>query len=79
MGKPLAESADEVAFAREYLEWCAEEAVRVAGTCSDAPDGSTRPDDARRPVGPCLIVTPWNFPLAVPPGASPPRWRPAAP
>jgi succinate-semialdehyde dehydrogenase/glutarate-semialdehyde dehydrogenase len=66
MGKPLAESADEVAFAREYLEWCAEEAVRVAGTCSDAPDGSTRVMTRRRPVGPCLIVTPWNFPLAVP-------------
>ncbi len=41
MGKPLAESADEVAFAGEYLEWCAEEAVRVAGACSEAPDGST--------------------------------------
>ncbi len=66
MGKPLAESADEVAFAREYLEWCAEEAVRVAGTCSEGPDGSTHVMVRRRPVGPCLIVTPWNFPLAVP-------------
>ncbi len=66
MGKPLAESADEVAFAREYLEWCAEEAVRVAGTCSEGPDGSTHMMVRRRPVGPCLIVTPWNFPLAVP-------------
>ena len=66
MGKPLAESADEVAFAREYLEWCAEEAVRVAGTCSDGPDGSTHLMTRRHPVGPCLIITPWNFPLAVP-------------
>ena len=66
MGKPLAEARDEVSFAAEYLEWCAEEAVRVSGTCSDAPDGSTRVMVRRRPVGPCLIVTPWNFPLAVP-------------
>ena len=66
MGKPLAESRDEVAFAAEYLEWCAEEAVRVSGSCSEAPDGSSRLMVRRRPVGPCLIVTPWNFPLAVP-------------
>ncbi len=66
MGKPLAESRDEVSFAAEYLEWCAEEAVRVAGTCTDSPDGRARVVTRRRPVGPCLIVTPWNFPLAVP-------------
>jgi len=42
MGKPLAESAAEVAFAAEYLEWCAEEAVRICGMSGDAPDGSAR-------------------------------------
>jgi succinate-semialdehyde dehydrogenase/glutarate-semialdehyde dehydrogenase len=66
MGKPLAESAGEVAFAAEYLEWCAEEAVRISGTSSDAPDGTARVITRRRPVGPCLLVTPWNFTLAVP-------------
>ena len=66
MGKPLAESADEVAFAAQYLEWCAEEAVRICGMSGDAPDGSARVVTRRRPVGPCLVVTPWNFPLAVP-------------
>jgi succinate-semialdehyde dehydrogenase/glutarate-semialdehyde dehydrogenase len=66
MGKPLAESRDEVAFAAEYLERCAEEAVRIAGTLQDAPDGTSRIMVLRRPVGPCLLITPWNFPLAVP-------------
>jgi succinate-semialdehyde dehydrogenase/glutarate-semialdehyde dehydrogenase len=66
MGKPLAESRDEVAFAAEYLERCCEEAVRVSGTVHEAPDGSSRIVTVRRPVGPCLLITPWNFPLAVP-------------
>ncbi len=66
MGKPLAESREEVAFAAEYLEWCAEEALRVSGTVRRSPDGSSCIVVERRPVGPCLIVTPWNFPLAVP-------------
>jgi succinate-semialdehyde dehydrogenase / glutarate-semialdehyde dehydrogenase len=66
MGKPLAHSREEVSFAAEYLEWCGEEAVRVSGSCAQAPDGSSHLMVRRRPVGPCLMVTPWNFPLAVP-------------
>ncbi len=66
MGKPLAESRAEVAFAAEYLEWSAEEAVRVQGSMTDDPGGTARILVTRRPVGPCLIVTPWNFPLAIP-------------
>src|SRR5262249_54787192 len=56
----------EVEFAAEYLEWCAEEAVRINGRESLSPDGSCRHLVRRDPVGPCLIVTPWNFPIAVP-------------
>ena len=66
MGKPLAEARDEVSFAAEYLEWSAEEAVRVQGSICEDPSGSARITVTRRPVGPCLIVSPWNFPLAVP-------------
>ena len=36
MGKPLAESRDEVRFAAEYLDWCADEAVRIAGSSAMA-------------------------------------------
>jgi succinate-semialdehyde dehydrogenase / glutarate-semialdehyde dehydrogenase len=65
-GKPLAESRDEVRFAAEYLDWCADEAVRIAGSVQQSPDGASRIMVVRRPVGPCLLITPWNFPLAVP-------------
>ena len=66
MGKPLAESEAEVDFAADYLEWFAEEAVRVDGRVTISPDGACLHLVTRVPVGPCLIVTPWNFPLAVP-------------
>ena len=66
MGKPLAESHDEVRFAAEYLDWCADESVRIAGSVQQSPDGTSRIMVVRRPVGPCLLITPWNFPLAVP-------------
>lgn len=66
MGKPLAESRGEVEFAADYLEWFAEEAVRVSGRTSVSPDGQSQHLVVRTPVGPCLIITPWNFPLAVP-------------
>ena len=66
MGKPLAESRAEVEFAADYLEWFAEEAVRISGRTQSSPDGESAHLVVRTPVGPCLIVTPWNFPLAVP-------------
>jgi succinate-semialdehyde dehydrogenase/glutarate-semialdehyde dehydrogenase len=65
MGKPLAESRSEVAYAAEFFRWFAEEAVRVGGDYSVAPDGGGRFLVMRQPVGPSLLVTPWNFPLAM--------------
>ena len=66
MGRPLPESAAEVEFAADYLEWFAEEAVRIEGREVLLPGGSARATVRRTPVGPCLVVAPWNFPLAVP-------------
>lgn len=65
MGKPLAESRGEVAYGAEFLRWFAEEAVRIEGRYAVAPDGRSRLLVTRRPVGPSLFVTPWNFPLAM--------------
>ncbi len=65
MGKPLAESRGEVAYANEFLRWFSEEAPRIAGRYSISPDGVTRHLVTRRPVGPSLMITPWNFPLAM--------------
>ncbi|MFD3619801.1 NAD-dependent succinate-semialdehyde dehydrogenase [Streptomyces sp. NPDC058676] len=65
MGKPLAEARGEVAYAAEFFRWFAEEAVRIDGGMMTAPDGKNRILVTRRPVGPCLLITPWNFPLAM--------------
>jgi succinate-semialdehyde dehydrogenase/glutarate-semialdehyde dehydrogenase len=66
MGRPLSESAAEVEFAADYLEWFADEAVRITGRTQTSPDGQSTHLVVKSPVGPSLIVTPWNFPLAVP-------------
>jgi succinate-semialdehyde dehydrogenase/glutarate-semialdehyde dehydrogenase len=65
MGKPLAESRGEVAYAAEFFRWFAEEAVRIDGRYADSPDGTSRLLVMKQPVGPCLLITPWNFPLAM--------------
>jgi succinate-semialdehyde dehydrogenase/glutarate-semialdehyde dehydrogenase len=65
MGKPLAESRAEIAYGAEFFRWFSEEAVRIAGRWSTSPNGATRLLTMRQPVGPCLMITPWNFPLAM--------------
>jgi succinate-semialdehyde dehydrogenase/glutarate-semialdehyde dehydrogenase len=65
MGKPLAESKGEIAYAAEFFRWFAEEAVRIDGQYAVAPNGASRFLVMRQPVGVCLLVTPWNFPMAM--------------
>jgi succinate-semialdehyde dehydrogenase/glutarate-semialdehyde dehydrogenase len=65
MGKPIKESKAEIVYGAEFFRWFSEEAVRVAGRWSDAPNGATRLLTMKQPVGPCLMITPWNFPLAM--------------
>jgi succinate-semialdehyde dehydrogenase/glutarate-semialdehyde dehydrogenase len=65
MGKPLAESRGEVAYAAEFFRWFSEEAVRIEGRWATAPNGQGRLLVMRQPVGPCVLITPWNFPLAM--------------
>ncbi|KJC64836.1 NAD-dependent succinate-semialdehyde dehydrogenase [Agreia bicolorata] len=65
MGKPLAESLSEVHYAADFFRWFSEEGVRISGGWRMAPDGGSRLITMAQPVGPCLLVTPWNFPLAM--------------
>ncbi|MCQ9353433.1 NAD-dependent succinate-semialdehyde dehydrogenase [Corynebacterium sp. 153RC1] len=65
MGKPLAEARGEVTYGAEYLRWFSEETVRHYGRSFEAPEGTLRMITRRKPVGPCLLITPWNFPLAM--------------
>ncbi len=65
MGKPVAESLGEVRYAAEFFRWFSEESVRVDGRFGLAPAGDSHLMVLRQPVGPCLFITPWNFPLAM--------------
>lgn len=65
MGKPLAQSKGEVAYGAEFFRWFSEEVVRIHGRWATAPDGKSRLLTMRQPVGPVLMITPWNFPLAM--------------
>lgn len=65
MGKPLAEARGEIAYAAEFFRHFAAEAVRIDGGYQTAPAGGARFLIARQPVGPCLLITPWNFPMAM--------------
>jgi succinate-semialdehyde dehydrogenase / glutarate-semialdehyde dehydrogenase len=65
MGKPLAESRGEISYAAEFFRWFAEEAVRIDGGYAVAPNGASRFLVQKQPVGVCLLITPWNFPMAM--------------
>src|SRR5690606_26855094 len=65
MGKPLPESDGEVTYGAEFLRWFSEEAVRITGPQGTLPEGTLQAQVLRRPVGPSLLLTPWNFPLAM--------------
>jgi succinate-semialdehyde dehydrogenase / glutarate-semialdehyde dehydrogenase len=65
MGKTVAESLAEITYAAEFFRWFAEQAVRVEGRYVVAANGQGRVLTMKQPVGPCLMITPWNFPLAM--------------
>ena len=65
MGKPLAEARGEVKYGSDFVRWYAEEAVRPAGNFREAPDGGASIVTRRAPVGLAVLITPWNFPLAM--------------
>jgi len=65
MGKPVAESKAEIAYAAEFFRWFSEEAVRIEGRYVVNQTGTGRVLTTKQPVGPCLLITPWNFPMAM--------------
>ncbi|HSF85869.1 MAG TPA: NAD-dependent succinate-semialdehyde dehydrogenase [Acidimicrobiia bacterium] len=64
-GKTLADSRGEVRYGAEFLRWFSEEAVRNVGDVYRAPAGDKNIVVLHQPVGPSLLVTPWNFPLSM--------------
>jgi succinate-semialdehyde dehydrogenase / glutarate-semialdehyde dehydrogenase len=65
MGKPVAESKAEIAYAANFFRWYAEEATRINGRYQVNENGKGRVLTMKQPVGPCVFITPWNFPLAM--------------
>lgn len=64
-GKPLAEAKGEVAYSASFLEWFSEEAPRITGDTIPTQLTGTRMFTIRQPIGPCAMLTPWNFPSAM--------------
>lgn len=64
-GKPLTESAGEVAYAASFIQWFAEEAKRAYGETVPTFAAGKRVLTIKQPVGLCAAITPWNFPLAM--------------
>jgi succinate-semialdehyde dehydrogenase/glutarate-semialdehyde dehydrogenase len=65
MGKPVAESKSEIIYAADFFRWYSGEALRIDGNYKQFANGTSRVLVMRQPVGPALMITPWNFPMAM--------------
>ena len=65
MGKSVEESKSEILYASDFLRWFAEQSVRIEGDYTVTANGQGRTLVIRQPVGPCVLITPWNFPTAM--------------
>lgn len=64
-GKALRDARGEVAYAAEFFRWNAEEAVRLVGEFGISPSGTNHIIVDHKPIGICVLITPWNFPAAM--------------
>jgi len=65
MGKPVAESKAEILYAADFFRWYSGEALRTDGNYKPFANGTSRVLVMKQPVGPTLMITPWNFPMAM--------------
>lgn len=63
-GKPFEEAKGEAVYANGFIKWFAGQAERLIGEIQDSPLGHTILT-YREAVGPCALITPWNFPAAM--------------
>lgn len=64
-GKPLAEASWEIEYAASFVEFYAEQALRIEGEILPSHLPGTRVLVQRSPIGVCAAITPWNFPAAM--------------
>src|SRR5213082_990454 len=66
MGKPVAESKAEITYAADFFHWFAGYATRIEGRYAIAEKAHDQGVLVmKQPVGPCVLITPWNFPIAM--------------
>jgi succinate-semialdehyde dehydrogenase/glutarate-semialdehyde dehydrogenase len=64
-GKAWRDAKAEATYAAEFFRWFAEEAPRVEGGFRPSPAGDKTIITTYQPIGPALMITPWNFPAAM--------------
>ncbi|KAL9114350.1 MAG: hypothetical protein Q9227_001772 [Pyrenula ochraceoflavens] len=64
-GKPLAEAQGELTYATGFTWWFAGEAERIQGTVSIPSAPNRRLFTIKQPIGVCVALVPWNFPVAM--------------
>ncbi len=65
-GKPLAEGIGEVVRAGRVFKYFAGESLRMGGERLPPVRPGVEVDVTRHPVGAVGVITPWNFPIAIP-------------
>jgi len=65
-GKPIADAQGEVKRAMNIIEYAAGEGRRMFGYTTPSELPNTMAYTVRRPLGVVAIITPWNFPIAIP-------------
>ncbi|KAF2009418.1 succinate-semialdehyde dehydrogenase [Aaosphaeria arxii CBS 175.79] len=64
-GKPLAEAHGEIEYALGFTWWFAGEAERIRGNLSIPSQPNRRVVVTKQPIGVCVALVPWNFPIAM--------------
>ena len=73
-GKPLAEAKGEIGYAASFIEFFADEAIRVYGDTIPQNAAGRRILVMKEPIGVFAAITPWNFPAAMITRKAGPGW-----
>jgi succinate-semialdehyde dehydrogenase/glutarate-semialdehyde dehydrogenase len=64
-GRVIKETRGEVTYGASFIEWFAEEGKRAYGRTIPATLPGKHLQTIKQPVGVCVAITPWNFPISM--------------